>query len=282
MSASGGFGIPGHGALVETSEREILWGRDDQHLQTLWKGYPVSSAARDAGNTPTTVLRRGLLMGVLTSSGELEEWDADASDGTQNIAAVLNNELNILDLSGTAVDRVPMAPLISAPVIAGRLLIQGDAFVGHADEYLARRVMHQMGFRFDDDPHGYYAGAIPRTIRVTGTTDTLTPQENGALLIYSNAASVTVTLPAIQPGLVYDILREGDEELIVVSTEGDNVIVGNDLSADGVTFTTAGEHIGAQVRVESIYVNTTLKWRLTLPYVPFNTGLNTLTFAINT
>lgn len=282
MSANLGFGKPGHGALVETGEREILWGGDDRRLPLLMKNYVVSSAARDAGNTPTTVLRRGLLMGKLDSGGELEEWDADASDGTQNIAAVLNNEITVLDSGATAVDRVPMPPLIMAPVIADRLLIQGSAFVGHIDEYLARRQMHAMGFHFDDDPHGYYSGLVKRFATVTGTTDTLTPQENGMTLFYNNAGSVTVTLPTIQPGLVYDLVRAGDEEFIVVSPTADNVVVGNDLSADGVTFTTASEHLGAAVRVESVYIGTALKWLMYLPYVPFNTGVNTLTFAINT
>ena len=35
-------------------------------------------------------------------------------------------------------------------------------------------------------------------------------------------------------------------------------------------------------RVESVYVSTTLKWLMYLPYVPFNTGVNTLTFGIQT
>ena len=282
MSASGGFGIPGHGALAETGEREILWGGDDRRLNILYKGYAVSSAARDAGNTPTTVLRRGLLMGVVTATGELEEWDADASDGTQYIAAVLNNELNVLDLSGTAVDRVPMPPLVCAPVIAGRLLIQGSAFVGHVDEYLARRVMHQMGYRFDDDPQGYLTGLVERFAVVADTTDTLTEAENGMTLFYSNAASVTVTLPAAKPGLFYEICRTGDEEFIFVSPTADNVIVGNDLSADGATVTTAGEHLGVRWRLRSVYVGTTVKWLAEGPLCLFGTGLNTPTYSIQT
>jgi hypothetical protein len=113
-------------------------------------------------------------------------------------------------------------------------------------------------------------------------TDAVTAAENGSLLIYSNAASVTVTLPTIVPGLSFDLLREGDEEFIVTSAEGDNVIVGNDLAADSITFTTAGNHIGAMVHVESIYVNGTPLWLLTLPNVPIGTGVNTLPFGLGT
>ena len=278
----GGWGVPGVGSERSITESEILWGADQARNAALWKSAVISGTTRDDANTPTTHLRPGLLLGKLDSGGEFEEWDADVATGTQDFAGVLDTELRAQDFDATNQDRVFRVLVARAPVKARKLLIQGAAFVGHVDEYLARRQMVAAGFVFDDDPQGYKAGLGNRVARVTGTTDTLTADENGKLLIYSNAASVTVTLPAIKAGLVYDILREGDEELIVVSPTADNVIVGNDLSADGVTFTTASEHIGAQVRVESIYVNTTLKWRMTLPHVPFGTGVNTLTYAINT
>lgn len=272
MSAFGGYATPGFGAAVYTTEREILWGRDDQHLPILFRNSIISGAARDAGNTPTTLLRRGLLLGKLDSGGELEEWDADASDGTQNINSVLNQELRAQDFDANNTDRA-ISTVLYAPVIASKLLIQGSAFVGHIDEYLARRQMHAMGFRFDDDPQGFYAGAITRYSLVTGTTDTLTAAENGSTLFYNNAASVTVTLPTIQPGLEYDLQRVGDEEFVVTSGEGDNIIAGNDLSADSVTFTTASEHLGARVKVKSVYVGTTLKWVVELPNTPFGTAV---------
>jgi hypothetical protein len=78
-------------------------------------------------------------------------------------------------------------------------------------------------------------------------------------------------LPTIQPGLAFDLHRVADEEFVVASAEGDNIVMGNDLSADSVTFTTAGEQIGAHVRVRSVYVDTTLKWLIELPVKPFST-----------
>lgn len=278
----GGWGVPGVGSERSVTESEILWGADQARNSALWLSAVISGASRDAANSPTTVLRPGLILGKLDTGGEYEEWDADASDGSQDIAGVLDSELRAQDFDATNQDRVFRVLAARAPLKVRKLLIQGDAFIGHVDEYLARRQLHAAGFVLDDDPFGYKAGQGNRVARVTGTTDTLTADENGKLLIYSNVAAVTVTLPAIKAGLIYDILREGDEELVVVSPTADNVIVGNDLSADGVTFTTASEHMGAQVRVESIYVNTTLKWRMTLPHVPFGTGVNTLTYGIQT
>lgn len=282
MSSFGGFGKPGQGAAAFTSEREIVAQGFDAN-QFLFKSVVISGTTRDAGNTPTTVLRPGLLLGRIDATGEYEQWDADAATGVQNMAGVLWKELRAQDFDATNTDRV-FTILVGRGVLrADMLLVQGVALIGHIDEYLARAQLAGANFQLDDDPFNYKGGSgSSRMATVTGTTDTLTAAENGTTLLYNNAASVTVTLPAIAPGLSFNLIRAGDEEFIIVSAEGDNVIVGNDLSADGVTFTTASEHLGATVRVESVYVGTTLKWRIYLPYVPFNTGVNTLTFAINT
>ena len=78
-------------------------------------------------------------------------------------------------------------------------------------------------------------------------------------------------------------IREGDEEFIVTSAAGDDIIVVNDLSADSFTFTTATEHIGARVRVRSVYMGTTLKWTAEVVGTPFGTAVGSVqTFAIGT
>jgi hypothetical protein len=221
-------------------------------------------------------------MGRVTSGLEYEEWDADAADGTQDIAGILDTEMRAQDYDATNADRAFRLLVARAPIKATALYIQGSAFVGHVDEFLARRQLVAAGFVFDDDPYGYLAGRGERVSHETATTDSLTASQNGMTLFYNNAASVTVTLPTIQPGLEYEIVRVGDEELIVVSPTADNVIVGNDLSADGVTFTTAGEHLGARVRVRSVYVSTTLKWLIEGPLTMFGTGTATITYSIQT
>jgi hypothetical protein len=273
LTRLGGYGLPGIGSMVSSAERNFIWGGDAAKGHVMYDNAVISGTTRDAGNTPTTVLRSGLLLGKITSTGELAEWNADLSDGTEELAGILDPELRATDFDANDADRYCRV-VIKAPVKAAQLLIEGAAFIGHANEYIARSQMVAAGFTFDDDVFGYKAGigATQRYSQVTGTTDTLTPAENGRTLFYSNAASVTVTLPTIQPGLYYDLIRTADEEFIVVSAEGDNVIVGNDLSADGVTFTTAGQQIGARVRAMTIYVGTTLKWVFELPTPPFGTG----------
>jgi hypothetical protein len=277
----GGWGTPGASANRVTTERNIYAG-GDKHARII-QSTVVSGAARDAGNTPTTVLRPGLIFGKLDSGGKFEEWDAQASDGTQNIAGILDEvELRAQDYDATNQDRHFGMLKGNAWLKASQLLIQGAAFVGHVDEFLARRQLFAAGIRLDDDPFGYLAGYGDRVSYETATTDTLTASQNGMTLFYNNAASVTVTLPAIQPGLSYELVRVGDEEFIFVSPTADNVIVGNDLSADGVTVTTASEQLGARWRIRSVYVSTTLKWLVEGPLCPFGTGTATITYAINT
>jgi hypothetical protein len=279
MSGMGGWGVPGIGADRTVAESELLWGADQARNGALWQSKVISGAARDAGNTPTTVLRPGLIMATLTSSGELEEWDGDASDGTQWIAGILDTELRAQDFDATNQDRVFRALVGRAPVKARKLLIQGAAFLGHADEYLARRMLRAAGFVLDDDPFGYLAGE-PHYDDCADANDTILATQNGSTIFYSNAGAVAITLPTLQPGLEFTFIRTANEEMVVSSVAGDDIVVGNDLSADSITFTTGGEQIGAAVKVRSAYVGGTLKWIAELPYAPFGTGVNTLTFAI--
>jgi hypothetical protein len=279
----GGWGVPGIGADRTVAESEILWGADQARNGALWQSKVISGAARDAGNTPTTVLRPGLIMGIVTSTGEFEEWDADATDGTEHIAGILDCELRAQDYDATNQDRVFRMLVGRAPIKARKLLIQGAAFLANADEFLARRQLAMAQFVLDDDPFNYTSGLNQRLLRVTAAgAHAITAAMNGSLIIYSNAAAVAPTLPTIQPGLSYDILREGDEEIVIASAAGDDIIVGNDLSADSLTFTTAGNHIGAMVNVKSLYVGGTLKWLMTVPHCPLGTGTAFHTYAIAT
>ena len=278
----GGWGKPGVGTAREVTESEILWGSDQARNAALWQSGVISGTTRDDANSTTTILRPGLLLGKLDSTGEYEEWDADVATGTQNIQGILDTEMRAQDFDAANSDRVFRILRARAPVKVRKLLIQGSAFVGHVDEYLARQQLHSAGFVLDDDPFGYKSGMVDRYEVVSGTTDTLSADQNGMTLFYSNAASVTVTLPAAKPGLRYELCRTGDEEFIFVSPTADDVIVGNDLSADGITVTTAGEHLGVRWRLRSVYVSTTVKWLVEGPLTPFGTGTATPAYSIQT
>lgn len=265
----GHFGQPGQTALVETQEVEIFWGGDASRIKVLQQSGVFSSTLADAANTPTTLIRPGLLLGKITASGQMVQWDRAATDGSQNIAGVLPVTLLSIDEYATAVNRVGPY-VVEAPLKASSLRIKGALLVGHADEYLARRQLFLAGFKLDDDPMGYLSGMVERTVNKI-TSYTVVKADNGTLFT-AITADATFTLPALAPGLQFDFLRASDHEFVVASAEGDNVIVGNDLSADSVTFTTAGQQIGARMRVKSIDLNGTLKWLPEVVVAPYSTG----------
>ena len=68
MSTAGGFGsynIPGQTDIYQSIEGTIGWGGFFGPF--LWDYGVINSATVDAGNTPTTFLRPGLLLGFQTS-----------------------------------------------------------------------------------------------------------------------------------------------------------------------------------------------------------------------
>ena len=272
----GGWGVPGAGDAVETSEREIFWGGDWGKGQILTASASYSSTLADAGNTPTSDIRPGLLVGKITSTGELAAWDADNSDGTQNIWGINFLDLRMIDFNATASDRI--APVcLRAPLKASQLLIQGTALTSHVDEYLARRQLHAMGCILDDDPQGFLAGAGGRIVTSADADYTVVGDQNGTTFFftYTDATSTTITLPTIAPGLEFWFVRAANsaEDYIITSAEGDNVVVINDLSATSITWTTTAEMIGNTIHARSVYIGTTLKWLFDVPVIPFGTGV---------
>lgn len=269
MLGAGHFGIPGVSAAQSTYEAELLWGGDESRIQVLRGTGRIVSTAVDAGNTPTTVLRKGLLLGKVTASGKLKQWDPDGTDGSQFVDSILPVELQMTDQYGTAVERF-VPTFVAAPVKASQLLIEGSALVGSTSEYLARRALHSMGFRLDDDPQGFLAGVTPRA-STKGADYTVLLTDNGTIF-YADTGNVTFTLPALRAGLSFEFVRTTDHNLVIASAEGDNLVVGNDASADSITYSTAGNRLGARVRVRSEYFGSTLKWVPEIVAVPFSTG----------
>ncbi len=268
MTTSSGYaGIPGAGTLESTSERQILWGGDAAKGLSLWKNEVYSGAARDAGNSPTSVLRAGLLMGKVTSSGLLLQWDTAATDGSQYLYGILGEEIKSTDFNGDNADRVYRV-YVKAPVQAAQLLIKGVALTSAADQYLARKMLYDAGFTLDDDPQGFLAGKGARSLAVT-TATTVTAAQNGTRFESTGSGSTTFTLPTIAKGLEYEFANLVDFAMIVASAATDIIITINDVAADSVEFSTAGSLIGASCRMTADGAGD--KWLCRL------TSLNTVT-----
>ena len=88
----GGYMTPDYSWIVNQDTME--WGT----------GQIDTSGASDAGNTAfrTTYLRPGLALGQITATGLYVHYQPAASDGTETIAAILGQGVDLLDPFGTA------------------------------------------------------------------------------------------------------------------------------------------------------------------------------------
>jgi hypothetical protein len=257
----GQFGIGGQTTAAFTQPRELFWGGDRTKIQVITRDTFVSGASRDAGSSPTTALRPGLLMGLITASNMAIQWDPTATDGSQNLFGINQFEALVVDaLTGSNIDK-NMGLVVSAPVKASELLVLGVAMVGSDYEYLARRLLHQSGVILDDDPMGLLARDTMRVVTKAANYTVLAGDTNTAFQAITGA--VTFTLPTIKDGLVYEFLQTTNNDMII--NGGASAIVAvNTAAGTSVTFNTSSQKLGARARFRAIRLNGTLKWEYTL------------------
>jgi hypothetical protein len=195
---------PGMGTELENYTGELVWGGNEREV--LYQSSMIDGSAR-FGSSP--ILRPGLLMGKITASGKLKEWNPEATDGSQRVAAVLENDLKMVDLAAANTD-VFFRTLRKAPLIASALFIGSAAMVGGNNEWLARRQLAEMGCRFDDHKSGLLedgqiilnanttldATHFNRTIVVTGARTITIPAASAAnrgveFLIHATGGTTT-------------------------------------------------------------------------------------------
>jgi hypothetical protein len=189
------------GTDVFTIENNFLWGRWDQveYVQAI-----VDKDTVDAGNDPTTQLRTGLAMGVITSTGQFTHWNPYATDGSEYLVGFFIDAID-LSFGGTTKERLS-AIVVKGNIKAANVLIPGEADYGIADktyEFLLREQCHGR-FLFDDDL-GRYMTVKEYTIAAATTALTVTKAQNKTIFVTDTAlaADCTLTLPAPVPGLEY-------------------------------------------------------------------------------
>lgn len=261
-AALGGFGEPGVGTAITTLERNILWGGSTANTHCLERqSASTATDLVDAGSTPTSVIRPGNLLAYDTSAGTVKMWDADdfTNPGVKDLYGVLANEIRVADPYGTAVARRPRV-LVRGPVKASQLLISGSALVGHAQEYVARRQLRDMGFMLDDDLSGHLAGFGNRQVIESAASTTVTAAQNGVEFVATGSGS-NFTLPTIKAGLRYRFFNAVDQNMVITSAAGNDIIAKHDTAASTITFSTSSNKIGACVEVECRYTAAaTLSW----------------------
>lgn len=238
---------PGMGAAVFTGQTSVVTGRVDLALRGT---VIMVSTAVDAGSSPTSVLRAGLVLGKITASGKYKQHDPTATDGSEVAVAVLAEEMSTLDYAGVAADKE--AHVFLTGILIASVLPNLSA--------VSRRQLQATGrYLFNDDPMGAYAAAagMQQEVAAAGPTQTLTSADVGKLFVTSGACAFT--LPAIAAGLgPFEFLNGVDANMSIASAEGDNIITDGDLSADSIAFSTASHKIGGRARFRANAAGT--KW----------------------
>lgn len=197
--------LPGMGDEYLTQEQQIWFGREEQQL---FLGGVIDADTVDSGNTSyTTILRPGLAMGVIRSSGQLTHWDPYATDGSHVLAGFFIGQQN-MGFYGVTAERMVGGILVKGNVYGSRLLIPAQTTYGISGKTYEFLLREQMAGRFliDDDPVSSmmslkYEEAIADATIVKAQNNTLFTLQTAA------GADVTLTLPAPVPGLKFGFLN---------------------------------------------------------------------------
>lgn len=239
--------VPGLTASRETYEAEFRWGSE---FLGLFTNALIDGSSVDSGNSPNFELRPGILLGQNLTTGKWKPYSPTASDGTEVAGGILIEMLRMQDFSGNNVDRF-YAILVGGPVQASKVL---------GLDLNARQCMDK--FIFDDTfnipGHHWFPYKRFQTKVLSYTlvgTDNYSQFNN-----FGAGGAVTLTLPPIANGYFFSFVGMANQNLLVTSNEGANIIWNNTLVANTLALQTAGSIIGGVLK---FYVNpnlSPLKW----------------------
>src|SRR6185436_19781103 len=87
---------PGFQTAVDAAESEVLWAGRKGQDQVATKKITLISSTVDSGNTPTTTVRGGNVLGLVDASGKANTYSPDATDGRQIALGVLEHHQDML------------------------------------------------------------------------------------------------------------------------------------------------------------------------------------------
>ena len=243
--------IPGTSTELFPEQVTFLQGRVEK--SQIYQGI-LSENTRDAQSSTTTNLRMGLLLG-LNSSNLLTHSDPSgaASNSTTNCDMILATDLSMLDRTTAA--KKFTAQLYGGGVIDPNKIVLASSstvgIVGNAYEFHIRKQLAAYGdFVMEDRlvecPLFSWRGEVAYTQAESPVT--LTEADRDKLITNEGATgSVTFNLPAGTPkkDLAYYFYVMADQEVVVQTVAGDQIMTFNNAAADSVSITTASQHIGA-------------------------------------
>ena len=230
-------GIPSGGTdYLTTLEKELGWGGTGNWPWMLGR-MPIVSTAVDAGNTPTTTLRKGLAMGLITATNKLTACSPTATNGSQNLHAILAEDVNMLNPQSGSVEDKYANVIFAGPLRASQLI--------SLTAYLRRQMFPR--FLLDDDLIGQgnqYAKVVAKAADYT-----VTAADNGTLFTTEGASgAVNFTLPTLAVGLRFRFFNAVNQNMVI--TGAANTIIGfNDVAATTITFSTASQKVAASAEV---------------------------------
>ena len=218
--------FPGITAARESFENEFMWGRfETKELM----GAVIDGSARDSGNLGnTTRLRSGLLLGRITTTQKLKQWDPVATDGTQNIYGILKTSLNTQNLSADT-DRLTGPIVISGAVKPNRLFV-GLQSNGTAQSGTATTIVLDAD---DNHPDDFYNGM---TLTITGGTGVGQTKVITDWVLSTVTATVSTWTTDPDSTSTYEVNSSGmgivghTDEFIIRSQLGKNFYVFDDVA----------------------------------------------------
>ena len=254
---------PGFDTNIETEEVDVNWTGRDGQTQIADNKVTIDKANTDAGNTPTTTIRGGMIMSRETTSGNEYIYDPDANDGRQFITGVLDHMQDMLKDS-TATDRFEKIQVLG--LMKTSRLIEDGGTVGDVSLH-AQSALTALGVKLDKSRNlgaKFLSHPMGSEI-IAATTKTLVAADNGKLFIQTTGAG-NYTLPANSDanlGFTVQILQTTDNALVITSAAGDDIVALNNAAADTVTFSTGSQQIGSKVQVSLVQTASgTRRWTI--------------------
>ena len=222
--------LPGMQGVVETFEQAFAWGPYPRYFAPAY----ISANTIDPGNSPTWELRPGLVLGKQTATGQWINYNPIASDGSQVAQGVLIQGLRIQDI----LTGLPTAKFYAVMVSGG---VQGSKLLGLDNQ--ARAQMAKV-FIFDDNLPGN-ADYAWLQFQSKIANYSIQPTDNFSHFDNIGATGpITFTLPPILNGYKLGFRVVVNQNMLVSSFEGGNIVALNNAVANTLAFQTGGQLIG--------------------------------------
>lgn len=207
-------GLPGMSTPLESFENQLWFGDITRVLEQTVR---IDGASRDVGHTgQTTFLRPGLLMGQVTATKKLKQWNPTATDGTAQISHVLTSFLGA-QRAGVDSDLYYRAMRFGDLRTTG-LIVPGSAnpgIAGNQYEYLIADQLLQAGFRLDNP---FYKLGVESYLVAAANVSYTAAQIHGHTIVNLGAAgAVTATLPAALPGVRFRAIAVVNQDLTIAA-----------------------------------------------------------------